>query len=189
MTDPEAVAGGLLFAGFIFACFKIRKKIKTTTLDPEGDYRTYEEIAHAEVYEGPSDIPYPEHPIGAGPLDVWRRERMGNVVNIPTTVLLNGVPIVDGDLLTYSDGSGRQIKVLSAEPDENNGILVQENYRADPTLLGCTIQPSRVHLDLSPEEAAAILKLANSFQQQQPVSDDTKQLAKAALADLTQEKK
>lgn len=98
-----------------------------------------------------------------------RRKKMSDVkVNeIPPTLLHNGQPVVEGDVLPL-DGrdSGRRVKVIDPHPDHDGTILVSETFRVAPHTVDSELREASVVLEMTPEKARALMRFYQEMQRQ-----------------------
>lgn len=142
---------------------------------------THHEYSAYPIWPDHSNYP----PIWQGKQEVTH---VPKVTDVPEVLLYNGQPVTEGQILPVGDGK-RQVKVIDPKPDKNGGIMVQENYYVDSSDIGCIIQPETVMMELTPEEARAILKFYNEALQrntgQQPaVGESTSQFARPVFEQI-----
>jgi hypothetical protein len=190
MIGTDIEIGGVIMLGLglgtLWAAKHRTDKRDKVYEDEEGvDYDEYDDY-YGDYRPQPEYDPYYTEPA------IWQpREEepfMPKVTDIPEALLKDGQPVLEGQILPIGDGK-RQIKVIDPKPDKNGGILVQENYYVDAPDIGCTIQPETVQMELSPDEARAILKfydeaLKRNTGQQPAVGDSTSQFARPVFEQI-----
>jgi hypothetical protein len=193
MIGTDIEIGGVIMLGLglgtIWAAKHRTDKRDKTYEDEEGvDYSEADEYDdyYGDYRPQPEYDPYYTEPA------IWQpREEehfMPKVTDIPESLLKDGQPVLEGQILPIGDGK-RQIKVIDPKPDKNGGILVQENYYVDAADIGCVVQPETVQMELSPDEARAILKfydeaLKRNTGQQPAVGDSTSQFARPVFEQI-----
>lgn len=86
---------------------------------------------------------------------------MPKVTTIPTVLLReDGGLVQEGDMLI--NGATRRVRLCSVVPDTNGMVTVQETYQVTPEQIGLHIRPETVILELTREEATAVLAFYNS---------------------------
>lgn len=91
------------------------------------------------------------------PLTWWRENEMPKVTTIPTMLLRqDGGLANEGDMMAYGD-TQRQVRLCDAVPDQNGQVTVQETFSVSPEQLGLHVRPETVVLELTREEAVAVL--------------------------------
>jgi hypothetical protein len=95
------------------------------------------------------------------PLTWWREKVMPKVTTVPTALLRqdNGL-VQEGDMLT--NGTTRRVRLCSVIPDTNGMVTVQETYQVTPEQIGLHLRPETVILELTREEATAVLEFYKS---------------------------
>jgi hypothetical protein len=108
------------------------------------------------------------------------------IVQVPESLLLgpDEKPIVADDILEVVGTGGRQVKVLSITADAEGNILVQENFRISPDMIGCRYQEPRVLIDMAPEDARGLLAFYAMHSDTDQVGEQTHSFARPVFAEL-----
>lgn len=83
---------------------------------------------------------------------------MPRVTRVPAALLRGdgSTPVVSGDVVEIN-GGGRRVRVVSSTVDAGGFISVEETYRIEPAAIGLQARPELVHLELTREEAEAVV--------------------------------
>lgn len=92
------------------------------------------------------------------PLHWWREHEMPKVTQIPTALLYGGGLVQEGDMFPVLAQPDRRVKLVSAVPDPDGYVSVQEVYRIEPDKIGLDIRPETVVLELTRDEAVAVVE-------------------------------